>query len=225
MSDVPPTSPEPTPSDSPTPPPTVPTTPDPSPAPASPDTPKEPTSLLSSAAEPEGFDAEKLTLPEGFDKTEANTLFHGFVKEAKELGLTQPQAQRLVDFHNSEVKRASEASQQSWTTTQEGWVAEVKADKEIGNLAQTKAIIGKVMGNREFTDPGFEEALALTGAGNNPAVIRTLFRWAKMLGEGGPITGTPPARAPNGTSTSRTPAEIMYPGGPVTGGPNLGRTN
>lgn len=198
---------------------------DPSPAPPSADAPKD--SLLSASSEPEKtpaeepFDAEKLTLPEGFDKSEANTLYHGFTSLAKELGLSQPAAQKLVDFHNGEMSKHSEALQQSWTTTQEGWIAEVKADKEVGNLNETRAVIAKVMGNREFTDPRFEEAMALTGAGNHPAVIRTLFRWAKALSEGGPVTGTPPQRP---SSTRPSPAEAIYgPNGPVMSGPNLAR--
>lgn len=183
-------------------------------------------SLLSGTQEaekPPEFDAEKLTLPDGFDKSEANTMFTGFASMAKELGLTLPQAQKLVDFHLGETSKATQALQQSWTTTQEGWIAEVKADKEVGNLEQVRTVIAKVMNNREFTDPKFEEALAFTGAGNHPAVVRTIFRWAQALSEGGPVAGSPGAgRNANGTLRP-SPAEAMYPGGPRVGGPNLAR--
>lgn len=223
MSDVPQTPATPTEPASPTPT-TTPTPADPSPAAPVADAPKEPSSLLSSSEPPKEpeFDAEKLTLPEGFDKSEANTMYAGFTGLAKELGLSQSAAQKLVDFHIGETQKSSAALQQSWTTTQEGWIAEVKADKEVGNLNETRAVISKVMSNREFTDPGFEEAMALTGAGNHPAVIRSLYRWAKALSEGGPVTGAPPQRP--GTSSRPSPADALYgPDGPVTGRPNLAR--
>lgn len=188
-----------------------------------------PESVLSGASEEaasaNAFDPEKLTLPEGFDRTEANAPYTSFVSMAKEIGLSAGQAQKLVDFHLEHTKAASAALENQWTQTQDGWISEVKADKEIGNIDTLRRTIGKLTSNAEFTDPKFEEALALTGAGNHPAVLRTLFRWAKALGEGKPTQGTPPPVQANGQSRPVTAAEAIYgPNGPASGGPNLART-
>lgn len=189
-----------------------------------------PKSLLSDEPKvdaPAPFDAEKLTLPEGFDKTEANSAYIGYVALAKDIGLSHDQAQKLVDFHLTETQKATSALESSWTQTQDAWISEVKADKEIGNLDVLRQTIAKVTDNSVFTDPKFKEAMALTGAGNHPAVLRTLFRWAKALGEGSAVMGMPPARSANGQldRTQISPAAAIYgPDGPATGGPKLART-
>jgi hypothetical protein len=221
MSDSPQT-PTPTEPQSPTPEQTPTPTPTPSPTPDAPPA-DEPKSLLSDDKKPEAsppFDAEAITVPDGFDKSEKNTAWAGFTALAAETGLSQTQAQKLVDFHVAETQKAVEAQTASWTATQDAWIAEVKADKEIGNLDVLRQTIAKVAGNREFTDPKFEEAMALTGAGNHPAVLRTLFRWAKALGEGGPVQGTPPARTGAGALDPRniSPGTAIYgPDGPKSG--------
>lgn len=209
----------------------TPTTPTPEPAAVAPPSvpepasPPEPKSVLDAPKEPEApvaFDPEKLTLPEGFDaKTPA---FEEFTQLAKDAGMTGDVAQKLVDFHLKHTQEASKALMDNWAATQEEWVNQVKSDKEIGNLDNLRQTIAKVADNQEFTDPEFKSALAFTGAGNHPAILRTLYRWAKALGEGGPVAGGAPARAGNGALANNPPsaAEAIYgPGGPHTGGPKL----
>jgi hypothetical protein len=115
-------------------------------------------------------------------------------------------AQKLLDLYTSNVKAAAEANGKAWTDLTTKWVDEIKADKEIGgaNLEKTQQTIAKALG--QYGDPGLNEALAMTGAGNNPAIIRTLFKMAKALNEGGtPPSGNPPAGGPKDI------ASIMYP--------------
>jgi hypothetical protein len=193
-------------------------TPEPTPEPAAP-----PTSVLDAPAAPAPFDPVALALPEGFDR-EAPA-FAEFTELARDSGFTGEQAQKLVDFHLKHTQAATEAQLAQWQTTQDGWIAEVKVDKEIGNIDALRQTIAKVADNANLTDPGFKEALALTGAGNHPAVLRTLFRWAKALGEGGPVSGEAPARQPNGALATSGPvslAEAIYgPQGPHSGGPKI----
>ena len=177
-----------------------------------------PTSLLSEPA-PEPFDAEKITIPEGLSKDDA--LFTDFTNLAKEHNLTAPIAQGLIDLAAKQVQAASQKLQASWDKQNEDWQAEIRADREIGGdkLNGTLQTFSKVASNPELSDPKFREALAFTGAGNHPAIVRTLARWAKALSEGGPVQGTPATA--NG-ARPQTLGEAFYgPSGPHTGGPRL----
>ena len=56
--------------------------------------------------------------------------------------------------------------------------------------------------------PGLREALNLTGAGNNPAIVKAFARLGQMVSEEGSCpAGAPPA-------ASKSPAETIYDGNP-----------
>lgn len=173
----------------------------------------------------EAFDPEKLTLPEGFEKNEHFTQFTDWAKEA---GINHPQAEKLMGLYTDAVKQMTESTTRAWEEQNTAWQNEVKADKELGgtNLPVVKQTISKMLDNPDMTDPKFREALDFTGAGNNPAVIRTLYRWAQKLVEGASVAGSPPARDGNGALTNQRPATFgsaLYgPEGPHSGGPKLG---
>jgi hypothetical protein len=170
------------------------------------------------------YDSAKLTLPEGFDKE--NETFKAFEGLAKEAGLSHKAAQTLIDQHTAAIKASTDALYADWYKQNETWQKEVKADAEIGGakLDGVLQTVAKVLDNAELTDPKFREALEYTGAGNHPAVARTLYRWAKALSEGESVSGNPPARAANGALSNDRPSpgqSIYGPTGPHTGGPKL----
>jgi len=155
------------------------------------------------AGAPEGGYAD-FKLPEGIelDKEmldEAKTLM------GKELNLSQDKAQKLVDFHVKAMQEVAEAPYQLWADTQRGWQEEVNKDPEIGgsNLPKVKTAISKLFD--EYGDPGVREALSFTGAGNNPAIIKTFYKIAKALTEGQFIGGD------GGAAAQRSAAQILYP--------------
>lgn len=169
------------------------------------------------ADEPALYDPDKLTLPEGFQKNES---FSTFNEWAKENGLKHEAAQKLIDLYATTAKSNAEAQAQVWREQNEKWQGEVKADKEVGgeNLKGVLQTISKVVDNSDLTDPQFREALDFTGAGNHPAIVRTLARWAKALSEGAPVTGGPP----NQTQRPRDAGEAIYgSSGPRTGNPRM----
>ncbi len=137
-----------------------------------------------------------------------------FGEIAKTSGLSQPAAQQLVDLYNSVSKANSDTIMANWNRTCDGWVTEVKADKEIGaatlgdlrGLDAVKATVGKVIDNPALTDPKFRESLEISRWGDNPAAIRTLYRWAKALTEGSGIRGEPPS-----AQRPRSAASALYP--------------
>ncbi len=173
---------------------------------------------------PDPYDSAKLTLPEGFDKE--NESFKAFEGLAKEAGLSHKAAQTLIDQHTAAIKASTDALYADWYKQNETWQNEVKADAEIGGakLEGVLQTVAKVLDNAELTDPKFREALEFTGAGNHPAVARTLYRWAKALSEGESVSGNPPARTANGALSNDRPSpgqSIYGPSGPHTGGPKL----
>lgn len=213
------TEPTPTPTPSPTPP-ELTTTPAPTPAPSG-DEQKEAGSLLGGeAADTEApFDPETIKFPEGITKDDA--LFGEFAGMAKAHKLSGPVAQQIIDLAAKQAQVSNEKLLANWNKQQEEWQAEIKSDKNIGGdkLAGTLQTFSKVADDPALSDPKFREGLAMTGAGNHPAVVRTLARWAQALAEGGPVRGGPTV---NGTRAPASIGEAIYgESGPHTGGPRL----
>jgi len=156
-------------------------------------------------AEAKAFDAKALTIPEGMSLDEAT--MGKFAELAKETGLNQESAQKLFDLHSEAIKAAAEGSSKLWADTQTQWVNEIKADKEIGgaNLPEVQKTIGKILDNPAFAAPGVKEAFNLTGAGNNPAILKTFYNMAKLLSEGQHVGGEPAKGTPSSA------ADAMYP--------------
>ncbi len=156
-------------------------------------------------AKPNAFDAKALVLPEGAQLDEAT--IGKFSELAKETGLSQEGAQKLFDLHQETIKAATEASTRLWSETQTQWVNEVKADKDIGGdkLPGVQQVIGKILDNPEFAATGVKEAFNLTGAGNNPAILKTFYNMARALTEGQHVAGNPARNMP------ASAADAIYP--------------
>ncbi len=132
-----------------------------------------------------------------------------FTGLAKELELTQVQAQKLVDFRIAEEKAQAEAKWDEWTKGQDELVAATKTDKEIGgeNLEKNLAHVGAFI--KKFGTSEFVDLLDTTGAGNHVEIIRVLARAGALLAEDGITSGAaahPPA----------SQADILYGSPPTT---------
>ncbi|CAB5083021.1 hypothetical protein IST4116A_01209 [Burkholderia cenocepacia] len=147
-------------------------------------------------------------LPEGVQADEK--MMSDFKTTAREAGLSQDQAQKLVDLHTDAVKAATDASTQLWYDTQKQWQAEVLKDPEIGgaNFEPMKATVAQAIDAVGGEDAAkIRQAFDYTGAGNNPDIIRFLYRLGKAIGEGGAVaSGTPAA-----VDAPKTAAEKLYP--------------
>ncbi len=140
------------------------------------------------------------TVPEGY--TMAGELGTEFKSLAKELNLTQEQAQRIVDL---DVKRAQAQTESLYRTSAE-WQASAKTDKEFGgaNLEQNVAIAKKAMD--AFGTPELRKLLNDSGLGNHPEVIRVFYRAGKAISEDRFV--------PGGTGDPKGPrdsAKALYP--------------
>ena len=106
-----------------------------------------------------------------------------FVPVAKELNLTQEQAQSLVSLQAEQVQKVAKAQEDTWAETTDKWRADSKSDKEFGgeaydeNVAKAKHALDKI------GTPELRDLLDVTGTGNHPEVIRLLVRVDKLIGE------------------------------------------
>lgn len=160
------------------------------------------------AAAPVEFKLEEVTLPEGV--TIPESMAPQLTAVAKEHGLTASQMSALLPLHSEIVREAQEAATRSYVETNERWVNEVKADPKIGgaNLEPTLQSIGKVLD--QYGSPELRQALAYTGAGNHPEVIRFMAKIASQLNEGTPTRTGSPTGAPGGNTPKAGP-NAMYP--------------
>lgn len=164
------------------------------------------------AGVPEKYDfkaPEGLTLDEA-TVTEASAVF-------KELGLTNDQAQKLVDFQAKLSKTQAEAPYTAYNAMREGWQNEVKADKEIGPiLPKVKETISKALDtlNDAALVASFKEGMNLTGAGDHPAFVKAFYKLAQSVVEGHHVSGkgpSPHGQTQTGAANKPTPAQAMYP--------------
>jgi hypothetical protein len=145
----------------------------------------------------------ELKIPDGIEVDEA--AMSSFKEVLVDPALSpNERGQKLVELFFAQQEAAAKASETNWTKIQEDWQNEVKADKDLGGskLEGTLSTIAKAID--QYGSQEVREALDMTGAGNNPHVIRFIHKLASQLQEGRPvIPGGPPAR-------SATPAERLY---------------
>jgi len=194
--------------------------PEPKPEPKAGDEPK-PAPKPPAEGAPEKYEAFKA--PEGYELDaalveKASPLF-------KELGLNQAQAQKLIDFYGDAALKAGEAPFEAFEATQKEWRDSVIADPALGNgkdglKDEVKAAIGRVVDSLPHeikTD--FQQAMTLTGAGNNPAFVKAFYNLAQRLNEGSLVRGGGPS--PEGQSkpgAPRSAASALFPNLPSANG-------
>lgn len=119
--------------------------------------------------------------PEG---TEIDTELLGeFTPIAKELDLSQDQAQKFIDFMPKVQERIITGLTKDWETKQGDWVKSAKDDPEYGG-SQFKASVATA--NRAIKELGGDKlvkALNETGAGNHPEIIRGFVKIGKLMEE------------------------------------------
>ena len=148
---------------------------------------------------------EAFKLPEGVTLDEAKLA--AFTKLAGDAKIPQEAAQSILDMYTSEIKQAVEAPYRAWTDLQTQWRDEVINDPVFGganlekNLAATKAGMNALLGEDAKS---FFEALNITGAGNNPAIVRGLIKAAAPHAPASPVAGQP-------GKTSKSAGETLYP--------------
>lgn len=141
-------------------------------------------------------------LPEGME-VDAE-LLNDFKPLAKELGLTQEKAQKLVDLQSKYLQKMGDVQTKAWETTVDGWRQATEQDKEFGGAA-LKENVGKArVALDKFGTKELRDALDVTGVGNHPEFVRFMVRVGKAISEDTMRSGTT-------TSGPRDPAKTLFP--------------
>lgn len=160
------------------------------------------------AAKPVGAPEKyEFKYPEGYQVDE--TALGEYSAAFKELGLTNEQAQKLVDMDAKRSAANQETSLAAQKTQVEAWIGELKQDKDFGgaNFDASVKVAQKAMA--DFGTPELRQMLDASGLGSHPEVVRFFHRVGKGLGEGSihKTTTEQPAE--------RSLAERMYPNYPA----------
>lgn len=109
---------------------------------------------------------------------------------ARELNLTNEQAQKMVDLYGTKIMPMVQQQQaEAWQKTTEQWAADVKADKEIGGDKLTANLSAAQRALEQFGDPELKEYLDSTGLGNHPALVKAFIKVGKAMSEDKVVTG------------------------------------
>ena len=139
---------------------------------------------------------EPFKAPEGYEideklSTEASATF-------KELGLSQDQAQKLMDVYFKTTAEAEQAPYKLYEETRGKWRDEVVKNPTLGDgtnlLPAVKATIGRAIDSLPADlARDFRAAMDLTGAGDNPAFIKAFHALAQRVTEGTTVRGGNPS--------------------------------
>lgn len=175
---------------------------DPAAPPAEP--PKEPDA-------PAAFAMDKIKLPDGMKADDAGLKSFGEVLANDKLSPLE-RGQALLDLYADVTKKGRDAATEAWNAVNKQWEQQTLADKDIGGAKwdAAKATIAKAIDSLgPDLAASVREALDVTGAGNHPAIVKAMHKWASQITEGGHIGGQPPS----GTAP-KSVKEAFYPNSP-----------
>ena len=144
---------------------------------------------------------EPFKVPEGFSLDEGR--LGAFTEALQEFKAPQGLGQKMIDLYTSEVQRLAEHQQTLWDRTQETWLNEVRSDPTIGGnrIETTARTCGAVI--ERFGSPALREALAMSGMGNHPEMVRFVAKIGTFLQEGKPVPAPKPAPTVSGPKGMR----------------------
>lgn len=155
---------------------------------------------------------EKPVVPEKYDlKLPEGSLLDPAVVEkvasfAKEKGLTQDQAQAVLDQRNEAVGEFVTNQQTGLKKMVDSYLETAKADPEIGGANAKEAFeVAKRFVDR-YASPEFKRVVNETGLGNHPELIRLMYRAGKAMAPDKLVV--PGAQ---GGGTPKSVADIFYP--------------
>lgn len=125
-----------------------------------------------------------------------------FEPVARDLNLTNEQAQKLVDAYPKILAGVQQRQAEAWQKQTEDWAAAVKADKAIGGDRLTANISAAQRAIDQFGSTELKEYLNGTGLGNHPELVKFCVNVGKSLSEDGMVTGN--------IGGQRSAAEVLY---------------
>ncbi len=132
-----------------------------------------------------------------------NEALKDFEPVARDLNLTNEQAQKLVDAYPKILAGVQQRQAEAWQAQTEQWAADVKADKDIGGDKLTANLSSAQRALDQFGTPELKEYLNGTGLGNHPELVKTFIKIGKAMSEDGMVSGS--------KTTTQSVAQRMYP--------------
>lgn len=126
---------------------------------------------------------------------------------AKELGLSQEAAQKLVERDNALLSKSEQQNRAMIADKVSQWAEEAKADKEIGGANLQSSITDAKTALDRFGTAEFKNMLNQSGVGNHPELIRLLSKVGKAMREDKMLTG-----GSKPVQDHKSFAEAFYPG-------------
>ena len=108
---------------------------------------------------------------------------------AKELGISQEAAQKLIDLQGQLYTKRIQALEAAQAEQTQRWADAVKADKEIGGDNYGKTVETAVKAIEQFGSPELRTLLNETGIGNHPELVKFCHRIGKALSEDSLVMG------------------------------------
>ena len=146
---------------------------------------------------------EKFTVPEGFDYDDGKV--SEFTALARELNLSQEQAQKLVDLH---VRHWLGFEEQTKAQAEE-WRKQTMNDPEFGGQKFMQSLQDAHRFVNAFGGEKLRIALDATGAGNHPELFKAFALAGRLLSEDRLVKGA--GAAPTGSGTFADLANTLYP--------------
>ena len=181
---------------------------------------EEPKDILGAAKkeEPKGPPEKyEFKAPEHWAK-EGWELDVGLIEKAtpmfKELGLSNDQAQKLMDFYAAQSEADHKSSMDSIKTQNDEWMKALKQDPEIGGkLDAVKTNIARMLdglGDQKLK-ADFQQAMTETGMGNHPTFVKLFAKLSERFTEGKLVSGRGPVEVKQPGGQPASAAKAMYP--------------
>lgn len=123
-----------------------------------------------------------------------------FEPVARELNLSNDQAQKLVDIYGSQIMpQLLKQQSEQWQQQTEQWAEAINADKE---LSSTQSIGNAQKAMDQFGSPELKQYLNDTGLGNHPELVRIFSKIGKSMSEDGFVGG--------GSESTRSTADVLF---------------
>lgn len=120
-----------------------------------------------------------LKMPEGSDENASG--IESVTKFATEHKLTNEEAQAVLERDNTLKAAIIEGQKQELVTAQQNWIAQGKADAEIGGEKWDESVALAKRAVDKLGTPEFKQALNESGLGNHPELLRVFVRAAKLM--------------------------------------------
>lgn len=143
---------------------------------------------------------EKYEFTAGKDQELDKEAVAAFEPVARELGLSNEQAQKIVDVYGSTIiPQILKQQNEAWQQQTVEWAEIIKADKELGSV---ESIGNAQKAMDQFGTPELKQYLNDSGLGNHPELFRIFSKIGKAMSEDGFVSGS--------SENTRSMADVLF---------------